>query len=101
VPKNLMSRPANGRLTSKRLGASQVALSCDPIVFFEGVPDLVLMSDTGSGSAPGVMATRARAIHHRQRTTRQEYYRGHGEWARHAPPPHYSFGTGTIFVASL
>ena len=30
------------RLTSKRLGASQVALSCDPIVFFEGVPDLVL-----------------------------------------------------------
>ena len=42
MPKNLMSRPANGRLTSKRLGASQVALSCDPIVFFEGVPDLVL-----------------------------------------------------------
>ena len=41
-PKNLMSRPANGPLTSKRLGASQVALSCDPIVFFEGAPDLVL-----------------------------------------------------------
>jgi hypothetical protein len=37
-----MSRPANGRLNSKRSGASQVALSCDPIVFFEGVPDLVL-----------------------------------------------------------
>jgi hypothetical protein len=42
VHKNLMSRPANGRLNSKRSGASQVALSCDPIVFFEGVPDLVL-----------------------------------------------------------
>jgi hypothetical protein len=34
------------------------------------------MSDTGNGSAPGVMATRARAVHHRQRTARQEYYRG-------------------------
>ena len=42
MPKNLMSRPANGRLTSKRLGACQLALSCDPIIFFEGVPDLVL-----------------------------------------------------------
>ena len=28
------------------------------------------------GSAPGVMASRARAVHHRQRTARQEYYRG-------------------------
>ena len=37
-----MSRPANVRLTSRRLGARQVALSCDPIIFFEGVPDLVL-----------------------------------------------------------
>ena len=27
---------------SKRLGARQVALSCDPIILFEGVPDLVL-----------------------------------------------------------
>jgi hypothetical protein len=35
-----------------------------------------VMSDTGNGSAPGVMATRARAVHHRQRTARQEYYRG-------------------------
>ena len=26
----------------KRLGARQLALSCDPIVLFEGVPDLVL-----------------------------------------------------------
>ena len=30
------------RITSKRLGACQLALSCDPIVLFEGVPDLVL-----------------------------------------------------------
>jgi hypothetical protein len=29
-----------------------------------------VMSDTGNGSAPGVMATRARAVHHRQRTAR-------------------------------
>jgi len=35
-----------------------------------------VMSDTGNGSAPGVMASRARAVHHRQRTARQEYYRG-------------------------
>jgi hypothetical protein len=30
------------RLASKRLGARQLALSCDQIVVFEGVPDLVL-----------------------------------------------------------
>jgi hypothetical protein len=35
-----------------------------------------VMSDTGNRSAPGVMASRARAVHHRQRTARQEYYRG-------------------------
>jgi len=35
-----------------------------------------VMSDTGNGSAPEVMASRARAVHHRQRTARQEYYRG-------------------------
>ena len=30
------------RFTSKCLGVRQLALSCDPIVLFEGVPDLVL-----------------------------------------------------------
>ena len=30
------------RFTSKRLGACQLALSRDPIVLFEGVPDVVL-----------------------------------------------------------
>ena len=147
---------ARKRHISKRSGARQLALSCDPIVLFEVAPDLVLkftilcsrqslcdlvrswyrvelrshrsfgvkvhqlanlefvfvhagidppmdspscatgragntgsgyptrsavasfcvMSDTGNGSAPGVMATRARAVHHRQRTARQKYYRG-------------------------
>jgi hypothetical protein len=32
--------------------------------------------DTGNGSAPGVMTARARAVHHRERSARREYYRG-------------------------
>jgi hypothetical protein len=40
------------------------------------VPGRRMVPDAGNGSAPGVMATLARAVHHRQRTARQEYYRG-------------------------
>ena len=35
-------RTCQKRLASNCLGARQLALSCDPIVLFEGVPDLVL-----------------------------------------------------------
>ena len=73
---------------SRRNGASRWA--CSPSCAITGgagntgsgyptrsaVARFCVMSDTGNGSAPGVMATRARAVHHRQRTARQEYYRG-------------------------
>ena len=40
------------------------------------VPGRRMVPDAGNGSAPGMMATLARAVHHRQGTARQEYYRG-------------------------